>query len=231
MVRVGVGQAGADAAVHDNLAWTKLTVKVWTNFDLSSQVRAVESVLTDSQIFRRSGGKSDSSSIRFEINYFGERQWQCAAVKRSRHAIVRRTANGAPMDFSVSYAQLSAEVAVVRIVGEVDVYRAPRVREVLGGRVDHGQHLVIVDMRETDALDATGLGVLVACQKRVRAQRGALVVVTRQEGVLRQFRSTGMARVLPVRPTVAQAVAELARVRPAILLHPLELDGESVQVL
>ena len=135
------------------------------------------------------------------------------------------------MDFSVTYAHLSDEVAVVRVVGTVDVHRAPRVREVLTGRVDHGRNLVIVDMRQTASLDATGLGVLVGCQKRVRARRGALVVVTRQEGVLRQFRSTGMARVLPVRPTVAQAVAELARVRPGILLHPLDPDGESVQML
>ncbi|QMU71015.1 STAS domain-containing protein [Streptacidiphilus sp. P02-A3a] len=133
------------------------------------------------------------------------------------------------MDFSVTHAQLSAEVAVVRVVGEVDVYRAPRLREVLNGRVDHGQYLVIVDLRPTTALDPTGLGVLVACRKRVRAQRGALVVVTQQEAVLRRFRSTGLSRVLPIRPTVAQAVAELARIRPGILLRPLDTDDESLQ--
>jgi anti-sigma B factor antagonist len=138
------------------------------------------------------------------------------------------------MDFSVSYAYLSDDVAVVSVAGEVDVYRAPRVRAVLTERIDRGSRLVVVDLRQTTALDATGLGVLVGGHKRVRARRGALVVVTRQDRVLRQFRSTGLTRVLPVRPTLDQALAELARTRPDLLPHdllphPLDADGESVQ--
>ena len=137
------------------------------------------------------------------------------------------------MDFSVSYALLSDGAAVVSIVGAVDVQRAPGLRKALIGRIDQGSSLMVVDMRRTTALDATGLGVLVCCLKRVRARHGGLVVVTRQECVLRQFRSTGLTRVLPVRPTVTQALAELARTRPGILLRPLGLppdaDGESAQ--
>jgi len=141
----------------------------------------------------------------------------------------RRT--GPSVDFSISYAHLSEEVAVVSVIGEVDVYRSPSVRAALTRRIDCGQDLVIADLRQTAALDATGLGVLVGCHKRLRARSGALVVVTQQESVLRRFRTTGLVRVLLVRPTVAQAVAELARTRPGILLRPLDADGESVQVV
>ena len=146
--------------------------------------------------------------------------------------IVRRTAYGASMDFRVSYTHLSDEVVVVSVAGEVDVYRAPRLREALNGRIGHGSSLVLVDLRQTTALDATGLGVLVGCLKRVRARRGALVVVTQQDCVLRQFRSTGLTRVLPVSPTVAQALAELTRIRPGLVLRPLDSgsDDESAQV-
>ena len=128
------------------------------------------------------------------------------------------------------YTHLGDGAAVVRVVGEVGVRRAAGLRAVLAGRVDHGRILLIVDMEQTARLDTTALGVLVSCRKRVRAQGGELLVVTRQEGVLRQFRRTGLTRVLPVRATLAQAVAELALIRPGLLPRPLDADGESVQV-
>lgn len=143
-------------------------------------------------------------------------------------ATVRHSASGASMEFSVTYEHLSGGITVVQVVGEVDVRRAPRLREVLVALVERRRVLLAVDLGRTVSVDSTGLGVLVGSLKRVRAQRGGLVVVTRQDRVLGQFRASGLSRVFLIRPSVAQAVEVLAGIGPGRGERPRGPDGRPV---
>ena len=132
------------------------------------------------------------------------------------------------MDFSVTYEHLSDGITVVKVVGEVDVLRAPRLREVLVALVERRRVLLAVDLGRTVSVDSTGLGVLVGSLKRVRAQRGGLVIVTQQARVLGQFRDSGLSRVFLIRPSVAQAVEVLAGIRTGRTERPRDPDGRPV---
>jgi anti-anti-sigma factor len=80
----------------------------------------------------------------------------------------------------------------VRIVltGELDISTAPRVEEELR-RVEEGRPAVILlDLRELEFMDSTGLRVIVSADGRAREDDRALRLVRGPEAVQRIFRVT-----------------------------------------
>ena len=98
-------------------------------------------------------------------------------------------------------------IEVVDVEGEIDVYTAPRLRELLIDLVNNGHYQLVVNMEKVEFLDSTGLGVLVGGLKRVRAHDGSLKLVCTQERILKIFRITGLTKVFPIFDTVADAAA------------------------
>jgi anti-sigma B factor antagonist len=95
---------------------------------------------------------------------------------------------------------------IVEVEGEIDVYTAPKLRELLIDLVSQGNHRIIVDMTRVDFLDSTGLGVLVGGLKRVRSRDGSLRLVCGQERILKIFRITGLTKVFQIYTTIEEAL-------------------------
>lgn len=99
------------------------------------------------------------------------------------------------------------DLEVVEVEGEIDVYTAPRLRELLIDLVNKGHFNLVVNMEKVEFLDSTGLGVLVGGLKRVRAHDGSLDLVCTQERILKIFRITGLTKVFGIYDSVADAKA------------------------
>jgi len=104
-------------------------------------------------------------------------------------------------------------IEVIDVGGEIDIYTAPRLRELLIDLVSTDSCQLIVNMERVEFLDSTGLGVLVGGLKRVRAHDGSLDLVCTQERLLKIFRITGLAKVFGIHETVDQAIAATKRHR------------------
>jgi anti-sigma B factor antagonist len=98
-------------------------------------------------------------------------------------------------------------IEVVDVGGEIDIYTAPRLRELLIDLVSKNNYQLVVNMDKVEFLDSTGLGVLVGGLKRVRAHDGLLDLVCTQERILKIFRTTGLTKVFGIHETVDQAIA------------------------
>ena len=99
---------------------------------------------------------------------------------------------------------------VIAVSGEIDVYTAPRLREMLIRLVDEEKYHLIVDMEGVEFLDSTGLGVLVGGLKRVRSHDGGIDLVCTQGRILRIFRITGLNKVFNIFDSVEEALASHA---------------------
>src|SRR5215813_8121603 len=97
--------------------------------------------------------------------------------------------------------------AWLNAAGEIDVYTAPRLRELLIDLVNKNNYQLVVNMEKVEFLDSTGLGVLVGGLKRVRAHDGSLDLVCTQERILKIFRITGLTKVFGIHETVDLAIA------------------------
>ena len=98
-------------------------------------------------------------------------------------------------------------IEVIDVRGEIDIYTAPRLRELLIDLASKNSYQLIVNLDKVEFLDSTGLGVLVGGLKRVRAHDGWLDLVCTQERILKIFRITGLTKVFAIHQTVNQAIA------------------------
>ena len=98
-------------------------------------------------------------------------------------------------------------IEVVDVEGEIDMYTAPRLRELLIDLVSKGSYQLVVNLDKVGFLDSTGLGVLVGGLRRVRVHDGSLDLVCTPEQILRIFRVTGLTEVFGIYQTVDQAIA------------------------
>ncbi len=97
--------------------------------------------------------------------------------------------------------------AVLDVVGEVDVYSAPELRERLSELLTATAPSLIVNLAEVTFLDSTGIGTLVAGLNRAVQFGGTLTLVCDHERILKLFRITGLDSVFAIRSTVEEAVA------------------------
>ena len=110
------------------------------------------------------------------------------------------------MDLTITTREAAGRT-VVSVVGEIDVYTAPRLRELLIELVNTGFYQLVVNMEKVEFLDSTGLGVLVGGLKKVRAHDGSLQLVCNQDRLLKIFRITGLAKVFAIHDTAEAALA------------------------
>ncbi|GAA1550330.1 STAS domain-containing protein [Kribbella sancticallisti] len=90
---------------------------------------------------------------------------------------------------------------VVRLAGLLDVRSVGDVRQILNDLIDTTQGDVIVDLEALDALDATGLGLLVATHRRTQLLGRQLVLRHPVPSVVRILAVTRLHRILRVERT------------------------------
>ena len=80
-----------------------------------------------------------------------------------------------PEEFSISTAEDDGRVHVT-VRGELDLATAPELEEIVMERIDAGQD-VVIDLRELEFMDSSGVRVLVAAHARAGRSGGRLIVV------------------------------------------------------
>ncbi len=111
------------------------------------------------------------------------------------------------MDLTLTTREVGGRT-VVEVGGEIDVYTAPKLRDLITELVGEGVHHIVFDMEGVEFLDSTGLGVLVGGLKKVRAHDGSLEIVCSQDRLLKIFRITGLAKVFTIHDSVDAIPAE-----------------------
>jgi anti-sigma B factor antagonist len=100
----------------------------------------------------------------------------------------------------------NGDTSIITLVGEIDVYTAPRLRQALIDLVSQGSTDIVVDMDRVDFLDSTGLGVLVGGLKRVKSSDGDLRLVVTQDRIMKIFDITGLSKVFPIHGSLDDAL-------------------------
>ena len=113
----------------------------------------------------------------------------------------------APMADLIVDFRLEGENAVVSATGEIDVYQAPRLREVLDALPTEATGALVIDLSGVSYIDSTGLGTLVAARKQ-RVSEGSTVRFVCPDPSLRKvFEITGLVSYFTLVDTVEAALA------------------------
>ena len=96
----------------------------------------------------------------------------------------------------------------LKVGGELDIYTAPELQEVIEQLEATVPALLIVDLADLDFIDATGLHILLQAHKRARNTNRCLFLLRPRPMVQRVLQVTGLDKVLdlprvwPARPTL-----------------------------
>ena len=100
-----------------------------------------------------------------------------------------------------------AGVTVVAAPEEIDVTKAGLLRTALLTACSNGDRTVVVDLSGTHFCDSAGLNVLVRAHQQSEAQGCEVRLVMSEPDILRIFMVTGIDQVIPIFPSLAEAVA------------------------
>jgi anti-sigma B factor antagonist len=110
------------------------------------------------------------------------------------------------IDFGLVDEAVDDTTHVVSLRGEIDALTAPRLGSRLFGLADEGKRAVVVDLSEVSFMDSTGIGVLLSALNHFAARHGELVIVCRDERILRPFELAGLAEHLTIFDTREKAL-------------------------
>lgn len=96
---------------------------------------------------------------------------------------------------------------VLELRGEIDIAAAAEVAPHLDRVTSRPGARIVIDLRQVEFFDCSGLRLLYRARKRVLEQDGRLHLVCTHPLTLRVLRVTGLSRLLPPRPTLEAALA------------------------
>ncbi len=97
-----------------------------------------------------------------------------------------------PIDFARTD---HGDVSTLRLAGTLDVNTAPELGATIDALVEERRTRVVVDLAGLDLIDSSGVAVLVALYKRVRAVGGQVQIINAQEQPLAIFKLLRMDKV------------------------------------
>jgi anti-anti-sigma factor len=100
-------------------------------------------------------------------------------------------------DFSVDVHH-EGGAAVLAVRGELDLRTSPELEERLSRAFDDGAELVILDLRQIEFMDSTGLRVLLSAHQRAHDSRRRFALVRGADQVERVLTLTGVRDLLTV---------------------------------
>ena len=78
------------------------------------------------------------------------------------------------------------------MLGEIDLYTAPRLQSELMSALSGNPARLIVDMSGVEFCDSTGMNVLLSCLRRARERGGELEIATPKPAVRKILQVTGL---------------------------------------
>ncbi|MDF3819489.1 STAS domain-containing protein [Leptospira sp. 96542] len=101
------------------------------------------------------------------------------------------------------------KVAVITIEGEVDLYNAKDLKDILDDKIRNQQFEIVVNLAKVPFMDSSGIGTLVTAMYKLKKYHGDLKVCSVHGSVAKVFKLTGMESHLEVYSSEDTAIQSL----------------------
>jgi anti-sigma B factor antagonist len=100
-----------------------------------------------------------------------------------------------------------ADVPVVKVTGEIDVYTAPEFKSALNKAIETGATNLIIDLTNVSYMDSSGFGILLGATKRVRPKGGTINLLGCSEAITRMLKITRLDTIFGIHCGIEDALA------------------------
>ncbi|ABN54096.1 MAG TPA: anti-sigma factor antagonist [Hungateiclostridium thermocellum] len=84
------------------------------------------------------------------------------------------------------------------LFGEVDIYTSQELKEKLYSIVDNNQTDLIIDCKELNYIDSTGLGIFVGALKKTKQYGKKIIITSLKDNIKKLFIITGLDKVFVI---------------------------------
>ncbi|MCW7488905.1 STAS domain-containing protein [Leptospira meyeri] len=113
----------------------------------------------------------------------------------------------------VIHEKSSKQVVIITIEGEVDLYNAKELKDILDDKMRKHQYEIVVNLEKVPFMDSSGIGTLVTAMYKLKKYHGNLKVCSIHGSVAKVFKLTGMESHLEVFDSEEKAVLSLVEER------------------
>ncbi len=100
-------------------------------------------------------------------------------------------------------------IPVVSIEGEVDLYNAKELKDILDLKIKNQQYEIVINLEKVPFMDSSGIGTLVTAMYKLKKYHGNLKVCNVHGSVAKVFKLTGMESHLQVLDDEKTAISSL----------------------
>lgn len=118
---------------------------------------------------------------------------------------------GSTKGFRAEEVVVDAEVRVVKVVGDLDLFTGPELTQLVEPALADGVRFLVLDLSETEYLSSSGLHFFMEWHKKLRARDGELLIASADDNVTKTFVLTGLDLVLATFPSVPAALQAVGR--------------------
>lgn len=97
-------------------------------------------------------------------------------------------------------------VLIVNIIGEVDLYNAPKIKEIINENIGKGFVKFIINMNEVTYIDSTGIGSLIFARQTIIGNKGALRLIHIKDSVKKIFELTKLNNFFTIYNSESEAI-------------------------
>src|SRR5699024_3426258 len=103
------------------------------------------------------------------------------------------------MDLDIDVVE-KQDKTIVRLSGEIDVYTAPELKDILLPLVEKENNNIEVCFSDVEYMDSTGLGIFINALKSSKTYNSHMELVNLTDRVLRLFTITGLDEIIDINP-------------------------------
>ena len=101
--------------------------------------------------------------------------------------------------------RIDGDIAVVDVVGDVDMYTSPKLRDALQSLTRGKVQRIIVNLAGVEFMDSSGIATIVQAYKEILPKNGSVCLASPAGNVLRVFELSNLTSLFPVYDSVDEA--------------------------
>lgn len=91
------------------------------------------------------------------------------------------------MDIS---SRVKGEVVILDISGEIDLYNAPEIKEIINKMIEQKKYNVVINLKNVTYIDSSGIGALISSLSNLKKYQGGLKIINVFASVRKVFELT-----------------------------------------
>jgi len=104
------------------------------------------------------------------------------------------------------YSRSINKITIIDIVGEVNIYNATNIKELVLKKVENGENKIIINLERVNYIDSSGIGTLISCNSILSQKKGALIIENVNESIKKIFKLTQLDSILNIASNEEDAI-------------------------